>query len=84
MKTVLIVAAAMVVSAGAAFSECVKSIDTSSAAPGVDREFKTASIVPPTEPAQKPVLVLRKMDRLPGNMETAVVASPESALARMQ
>jgi len=84
MKKVLIIAAAMVVSAGAAFAECAKGIETTAAAPGVDREFKTASIAPPTEPAQKPVLVLRKMDRLPGNLETAVVASPESALARMQ
>ena len=84
MKKVLIIAAAMVVSAGAAFAECAKSIETTAATPGVDREFKTASISPPTEPAQKPILILRKMDRLPGNVETAVVASPESALARMQ
>lgn len=83
MKKVLIIAAAMFVSAGAAFAECAKGIETTAASPGVDREFKTASIAPPTEPA-KPVLVLRKMDRLPGNVETAVVASPESAVARMQ
>ncbi|KQO81286.1 hypothetical protein [Rhizobium sp. Leaf262] len=82
MKPVLIIAAMIGFSASAAMADCMLNKNINASIP-VDREFKTASITPPTEPAQKPVMVLKKTDRLPGNTETAV-ASPQTALQRMQ
>ncbi len=82
MKTILVIAAMIGFSAPAALADCIAHEKINASIP-VDREFKTASITPPTEPAQKPIMVLRKTDRLPGATETAV-ASPQSALQRMQ
>ncbi|KAA3509916.1 hypothetical protein RMS29_006720 [Agrobacterium rosae] len=82
MKAVLIIAAMVGISASAAFADPIVQPSINTSIP-VDREFKTASIAMPTEQAQKPVLVLKKTNRLPGNTETAT-ASPQSALARMQ
>ncbi|WP_416408689.1 hypothetical protein [Agrobacterium rosae] len=82
MKAVLIIAAMVGISASAAFADPIVRPSINTSIP-VDREFKTASIAMPTEQAQKPVLVLKKTNRLPGNTETAT-ASPQSALARMQ
>jgi hypothetical protein len=82
MKTVLIIAAILGVSASATLADCLSHQNINASIP-VDREFKTASISQPTEPAQKPVLVLKKTDRLPAMTETAI-ASPQSALQRMQ
>jgi len=81
MKKVLIIAAALGISASAALAECGDKTRINASIP-VDREFKTASITPPTEPAQKPTLILKKTDRLPG-ATAAVVASPQSAMERM-
>ncbi len=83
MKTILVITAMIGLSASATFADCLMHQNINASIP-VDREFKTASITPPTEPAQKPVVVLRKTDRLPGMTETAIVASPQSALQRMQ
>ncbi|WP_296018485.1 hypothetical protein [uncultured Agrobacterium sp.] len=83
MKEILITAAALVFTAGTAFADCVKNIETTAVPPGIDREFTTASISASSEMHQKTALVLKKTDRLPGNAETTV-ASPESAVARMQ
>ncbi|POO57358.1 hypothetical protein [Agrobacterium rosae] len=82
MKAVLIIAAMVGISASAALADPIAQPSINTSIP-VDREFKTASIAMPTEQAQKPVLVLKKTNRLPGNTETAT-ASPQSALARMQ
>lgn len=82
MKPILVIAAMIGFSASAAMADCVMNKNTS-ASISVDREFKTASITPPTEPAQKPIMILKKTDRLPGNAES-VVGSPQSALLRMQ
>lgn len=82
MKPILIIAAMIGFSASAAIADCVINKNINASIP-VDREFKTASITPPTSPAEKPVMVLKKTDRLPGNTETEI-ASPQSALLRMQ
>ncbi|GAK70840.1 hypothetical protein [Agrobacterium rubi] len=82
MKTALIITALIGISASTAFADGIVQQTINSTIP-VDREFKTASITPPTEAAQKPVVVLKKTNRLPGLTETAT-ASPQSALARMQ
>ncbi|WP_284777488.1 hypothetical protein [Agrobacterium sp. lyk4-40-TYG-31] len=82
MKPILIIAAMIGFSASAALADSVVNKNMNTSIP-VDREFKTASITPPVEPAQKPILVLKKTDRLPGNAEAAT-ASPQSALLRMQ
>jgi hypothetical protein len=81
MKTVLAVAAMMGLSASMAMAEPLYQNQTNTPL-SVDREFKTASIAKPTEPAQKPTLVLKKMDRLPGNT-ASITPSPEAALQRM-
>lgn len=81
MKTVLVVAALMGLSASMAMAEPVFR-DQINGSLQVDREFKTASIAKPTEAAQKPTLVLKKMDRLPGNT-ASTTPSPEAALQRM-
>ncbi|XUY28151.1 hypothetical protein RMR21_007390 [Agrobacterium sp. rho-8.1] len=82
MKTALIITALIGLSAPAAFADGIVRQNITSTIP-VDREFKTASITPPTDVAQKPVVILKKTNRLPGLTETAT-ASPQSALARMQ
>lgn len=81
MKTVLAVAALVGLSASMAMAEPMFR-DQLNSSIQIDREFKTASIAKPTETAQKPTLVLKKMDRLPGN-DMATTASPEAALQRM-
>ena len=82
MKPVLIIAAMIGFSASAAMADSLTNLNIDSKIP-VDREFKTASITAPTSPAPKPVMILKKTDRLPGNADT-VIASPQSALLRMQ
>jgi hypothetical protein len=82
MKAALIIAAMVGISASAVLADSIAQPTINASIP-VDREFKTASIAMPTEHTQKPVLVLRKTSRLPGNSETAI-ASPQSALERMQ
>lgn len=83
MKEILIAAVAMVFAAGTAFADCVKNIESTATSPGIDYEFKTASISAPSNTPQETALVLKKTDRLPGNADAAV-ASPESAVARMR
>ncbi|KIP99156.1 hypothetical protein RU07_21125 [Agrobacterium tumefaciens] len=82
MKPILIIVATIGFSASAAMADSLltKNVDVSFP---VDREFKTASIATPTDPAEKPIKILRKTDRLPGLTETAT-ASPQAALQRMQ
>lgn len=60
MKSVLIIAAVFGFSASAALAECAGHEKINASVPAVDREFKTASIVPPTEPADKPVVILKR------------------------
>ncbi len=81
MKSALIIAAVLGFSASAAFAECAGHQQINASVPAVDREFKTASIVPPSDPVEKPILVLKKTDRLPSS---ATEGEPEAALQRMQ
>ncbi|MCZ7469642.1 hypothetical protein M0412_04705 [Agrobacterium sp. O3.4] len=83
MKSVLIIAAVFGFSASAAFAECAGHEKINASVPAVDREFKTASIVPPTEPVDKPVVILKKTDRLPA-ATVATTGEPEAAMQRMQ
>lgn len=83
MKSVLIIAAAFGLSASAAFAECAGHEKINASIPAIDREFKTASIAPPTEPTEKPVIVLKKTDRLPA-ATVATTGEPEAAMQRMQ
>lgn len=82
MKSVLIIAAVFGFSASAAFAECAGHQQINASVPAVDREFKTASIVPPTDPVEKPVIILKKTDRLPAAVATT--GEPEAAMQRMQ
>ncbi len=82
MKSVLIIAAVFGFSASAALAECAGHQQINASVPAVDREFKTASIVPPTDPAEKPVVILKKTDRLPAAVATT--GEPEAAMQRMQ
>ncbi|SNB58161.1 MULTISPECIES: hypothetical protein [unclassified Agrobacterium] len=82
MKSVLIIAAVFGFSASAAFAECAGHQQINASVPAVDREFKTASIVPPTDPVEKPVVILKKTDRLPAAVATT--GEPEAAMQRMQ
>lgn len=82
MKSVLIIAAVFGFSASAALAECAGHQQINASVPAVDREFKTASIVPPTDPVEKPVVILKKTDRLPATVATT--GEPESAMQRMQ
>ncbi|MFK0207739.1 hypothetical protein [Agrobacterium sp. NPDC090283] len=82
MKSVLIIAAVFGFSASAALAECAGHQQINASVPAVDREFKTASIVPPTEPVEKPVVILKKTDRLPAAVATT--GEPEAAMQRMQ
>ncbi|NTE55644.1 hypothetical protein G6M78_11230 [Agrobacterium tumefaciens] len=83
MKSVLIIAAVFGFSASAALAECAGHEKINASVPAVDREFKTASIVPPTEPVDKPVVILKKTDRLPA-AKVATTGEPEAAMQRMQ
>ncbi|QSZ56840.1 hypothetical protein [Rhizobium sp. ZX09] len=83
MKSVLIIAAVFGFSASAALAECAGHEKINASVPAVDREFKTASIVPPTEPADKPVVILKKTDRLPA-AAVATTGEPKAAMQRMQ
>lgn len=83
MKSVLIIAAVFGFSASAALAECAGHEKINASVPAVDREFKTASIVPPTEPVDKPVVILKKTDRLPAST-VATTGEPEAAMQRMQ
>ncbi|MBW9057642.1 hypothetical protein [Agrobacterium pusense] len=83
MKSVLIIAAVFGFSASAALAECAGHEKINASVSAVDREFKTASIVPPTEPADKPVVILKKTDRLPA-AAVATTGEPEAAMQRMQ
>ncbi|AVH41721.1 MULTISPECIES: hypothetical protein [Rhizobium/Agrobacterium group] len=82
MKSVLIIAAVFGFSASAALAECAGHQQINASVPAVDREFKTASIVPPTDPVEKPVVILKKTDRLPAAVATT--GEPEAAMQRMQ
>ncbi len=82
MKSVLIIAAVFGFSASAALAECAGHKQINASVPAVDREFKTASIVPPTDPVEKPVVILKKTDRLPAAVATT--GEPEAAMQRMQ
>ncbi|CUX15186.1 hypothetical protein [Agrobacterium fabrum] len=82
MKSVLIIAAVFGFSASAALAECAGHEKINAFVPAVDREFKTASIVPPTDPVDKPIVVLKKTDRLPAAVATT--GEPEAAMQRMQ
>lgn len=82
MKSVLIIAAVFGFSASAALAECAGHEQINASVPAVDREFKTASIVPPTDPVEKPVVILKKTDRLPAAVATT--GEPEAAMQRMQ
>jgi hypothetical protein len=82
MKSVLIIAAVLGFSASAALAECAGHEKINASVPAVDREFKTASIVPPTDPVEKPVVILKKTDRLPAAVATT--GEPEAAMQRMQ
>ncbi|NTJ42470.1 hypothetical protein G6L28_07635 [Agrobacterium larrymoorei] len=82
MKAILIIAGALGMTASAALADCINHTNVNASIP-VDREFKTASIAPPTGPVEKPVLILKKTDRVAIATQGAV-ASPESALQRMQ
>jgi hypothetical protein len=82
MKSVLIIAAVYGFSASAALAECAGHQQINASVPAVDREFKTASIVPPTDPVEKPVVILKKTDRLPAAVATT--GEPEAAMQRMQ
>ncbi|MBO0125051.1 hypothetical protein [Agrobacterium sp. OT33] len=83
MKSVLIIAAVFGFSASAALAECAGHEKINASVPAVDHEFKTASIVPPTEPVDKPVVILKKTDRLPA-ATVATTGEPEAAMQRMQ
>lgn len=83
MKSVLIIAAVFGFSASAAFAECAGHQQINASVPAIDREFKTASIVPPTEPVDKPIVILKKTDRLPA-ATVATTGEPEAAMQRMQ
>lgn len=83
MKSVLIIAAVFGFSASAALAECAGHEKINASVPAVDREFKTASIVPPTDPVEKPVVILKKTDRLP-SATVATTGEPEAAMQRMQ
>lgn len=82
MKSVLIIAAVFGFSASAALAECAGHQQINASVPAVDREFKTASIVPPTDPVEKPVVILKKTDRLLATVATT--GEPEAAMQRMQ
>lgn len=82
MKSVLIIAAVFGFSASAALAECAGHQQINASVPAVDREFKTASIVPPTDPVEKPVVILKKTDRLPAAVATT--GEPEAAMQRKQ
>ncbi|WP_174020312.1 hypothetical protein G6L89_006330 [Agrobacterium fabrum] len=82
MKSVLIIAAVFGFSASAALAECAGHEKINASVPAVDREFITASIVPPTDPVDKPIVVLKKTDRLPAAVATT--GEPEAAMQRMQ
>ncbi|UXS09274.1 hypothetical protein [Agrobacterium tumefaciens] len=82
MKSALIIAAVFGFSASAALAECAGHQQINASVPAVDREFKTASIVPPTDPVEKPVVILKKTDRLPAAVATT--GEPEAAMQRMQ
>ncbi|RRN72028.1 hypothetical protein [Agrobacterium deltaense] len=82
MKSVLIIAAVFGFSASAALAECAGHQQINASVPAVDREFKTASIVPPTDPVEKPVVILKKTDRLPAAVATS--GELEAAMQRMQ
>ncbi|MCZ7502626.1 hypothetical protein ACQZ40_25235 [Agrobacterium sp. 16-172Ci] len=82
MKSVLSIAAVFGFSASAALAECAGHQQINASVPAVDREFKTASIVPPTDPVEKPVVILKKTDRLPPAVATT--GEPEAAMQRMQ
>ncbi|WP_421413683.1 hypothetical protein [Agrobacterium tumefaciens] len=83
MKSVLIIAAVLGFSASAALPECAGHEKINASVPAVDREFKTASIVPPTDPVDKPIVILKKTDRLPA-ATVATTGEPEAAMQRMQ
>ncbi|SOC93686.1 hypothetical protein SAMN05216358_3872 [Rhizobium sp. AN5] len=83
MKSVLIIAAVLGFSASAALAECAGHEKINASVPAVDREFKTASIVPPTDPVDKPIVILKKTDRLPA-ATVATTGEPEAAMKRMQ
>ena len=83
MKSVLIIAAVLGFSASAALAECAGHEKINASVPAVDREFKTASIVPPTDPVDKPIVILKKTDRLPA-ATVATAGEPEAAMQRMQ
>ncbi|MNL41295.1 hypothetical protein D3C87_1636970 [compost metagenome] len=83
MKSVLIIAAVLGFSASAALAECAGHEKINASVPAVDREFKTASIVPPTDPVDKPIVILKKTDRLPAGT-VATTGEPEAAMQRMQ
>ncbi len=83
MKSVLIIAAVLGFSASAALAECAGHEKINASVPAVDREFTTASIVPPTDPVDKPIVILKKTDRLPA-ATVATTGEPEAAMQRMQ
>ncbi|NSZ62940.1 hypothetical protein G6L16_006255 [Agrobacterium tumefaciens] len=83
MKSVLIIAAVLGFSASAALAECAGHEKINASVPAVDREFKTASIVPSTDPVDKPIVILKKTDRLPA-ATVATTGEPEAAMQRMQ
>lgn len=83
MKSVLIIAAVLGFSASAALAECAGHEKINASVPAVDREFKTASIVPPTDPVDKRIVILKKTDRLPA-ATVATTGEPEAAMQRMQ
>ena len=83
MKSVLIIAAVLGFSASAALAECAGHEKINASVPAVDREFKTASIDPPTDPVDKPIVILKKTDRLPA-ATVATTGEPEAAMQRMQ
>jgi predicted LPLAT superfamily acyltransferase len=64
MKAILILASVLGLSASAALAECAGH-EKINASVAVDKEFKTASIIPPTEPAGDTIVITKKTDRLP-------------------
>lgn len=84
MKSVLIIAAVFGFSASAALAECAGHEKINASVPAVDREFKTASIVPPTDPVDKPIVVLKRLTDFRQQLRRPVSPKPQCSACNRQ
>lgn len=84
MKSVLIIAAVFGFSASAALAECAGHQQINASVPAVDREFKTASIVPPTDPVEKPVVILKRPTAFRLRLRRQVSPKPQCSACNRQ